>query len=62
MDGKRQYVTNSLFSAWDKQFYPDMVKKGSYLLQLDVDNVNGGKAWGSTFHAWLLNWWYCKLA
>ncbi|KAK9855439.1 hypothetical protein WJX84_007786 [Apatococcus fuscideae] len=38
LDGKRLYVTNSLFSSWDKQFYPDMVKQGSYLLQIDVDN------------------------
>jgi len=41
-DGKRLYVSNSLFSSWDKQFYPDMVEKGSYMLQIDVDNVNGG--------------------
>lgn len=34
LDGKRLYVTNSLFGAWDKQFYPDMVEKGSYLLQV----------------------------
>ena len=26
LDGKRLYVTTSLFSAWDKQFYPDMAK------------------------------------
>ena len=26
LDGKRLYVTNSLYSAWDKQFYPDMCK------------------------------------
>ncbi|CAH1248498.1 SELENBP1 [Branchiostoma lanceolatum] len=26
LDGKRLYVTTSLFSAWDKQFYPDMIK------------------------------------
>jgi len=25
LDGKRIFVTNSLFSSWDKQFYPDMV-------------------------------------
>ena len=24
LDGKRLYVTTSLFSPWDKQFYPDM--------------------------------------
>ncbi|KAK9915575.1 hypothetical protein WJX75_001008 [Coccomyxa subellipsoidea] len=42
LDGKRLYVTNSLFSPWDAQFYPDMEKKGGYILQVDVDNVNGG--------------------
>ena len=26
LDGKRLYVTTSLFSPWDKQFYPDMSK------------------------------------
>ena len=34
LDGKRLYVTNSLFGPWDRQFYPDMVAKGSYLLQV----------------------------
>ncbi|XP_066914535.1 methanethiol oxidase-like [Clytia hemisphaerica] len=42
LDGKRLYVTTSLFSAWDKQFYPDMAKHGSFLLQVDVDNEKGG--------------------
>ncbi len=26
-------MTNSLFSPWDAQFYPDMEKKGGYILQ-----------------------------
>lgn len=26
LDGKRLYVTTSLFSPWDRQFYPEMVK------------------------------------
>jgi len=26
LDGKRMYVTTSLYSAWDKQFYPGMAK------------------------------------
>eukprot|EP01084_Bolivina_argentea_P061201 111854_1 len=26
LDGRRLYVTNSLYSAFDKQFYPDMVE------------------------------------
>ena len=34
LDGRRLYVTNSLFSAWDSQFYPDMAKKGSCMLQV----------------------------
>jgi selenium-binding protein 1 len=42
LDGRRLYVTNSLYSPWDSQFYPDLVSKGSYLLQLDCDTENGG--------------------
>ena len=26
LDGKRLYVTTSLYSVWDKQFYPDLIK------------------------------------
>ena len=29
LDGKRLYVTNSLFSSWDNQFYPQIAKQGS---------------------------------
>ncbi|CAL4061558.1 unnamed protein product [Meganyctiphanes norvegica] len=42
LDGKRLYATNSLFSPWDKQFYPDMVEKGSMMLQINVDTESGG--------------------
>jgi selenium-binding protein 1 len=42
LDGKRLYVTNSLFSTWDRQFYPDLVEKGSHMLQIDVDTQKGG--------------------
>ncbi|MBX9694063.1 MAG: selenium-binding family protein, partial [Cyanobacteria bacterium] len=42
LDGKRLYVTNSLFSVWDNQFYPDIAKQGSYLLQVDCDTDKGG--------------------
>ncbi|KAF1586781.1 Methanethiol oxidase, partial [Eudyptes moseleyi] len=42
LDGKRLYVSNSLYSAWDKQFYPDLVKEGSVMLQIDVDTERGG--------------------
>lgn len=26
LDGKRLYVTTSLYSAWDRQFYPDLIR------------------------------------
>lgn len=42
LDGKRLYVTNSLFSSWDNQFYPAIGKNGSYLLQVDCDTDGGG--------------------
>jgi len=42
LDGKRLYVTNSLFSTWDNQFYPDMKEIGGYLVQVDCDTDKGG--------------------
>jgi selenium-binding protein 1 len=42
LDGKRLYVTSSLLSSWDNQFYPDMAKQGSYLVQIDCDTAGGG--------------------
>jgi selenium-binding protein 1 len=33
MDGRRLYVTNSLFSTWDNQFYPNLK---SWMLKLDI--------------------------
>ncbi|XP_039219476.1 methanethiol oxidase-like isoform X2 [Crotalus tigris] len=42
LDGKRLYVTNSLCTPWDKQFYPQMVRDGSVMLQIDVDTERGG--------------------
>jgi selenium-binding protein 1 len=33
MDGRRLYVTNSLYSSWDNQFYPDLA---SWLLKVDI--------------------------
>jgi selenium-binding protein 1 len=50
LDGKRLYVTNSLFSSWDDQFYPELAKTGgSYLLQLDCDTDRGGLAVNEKF-------------
>jgi len=41
-DGKRLYVSSSLYSSWDNQFYPDIAKRGSYLLQVDCNTEQGG--------------------
>ena len=50
LDGKRLYVTNSLFSTWDNQFYPDLAKQGSYLLQIDCDTAQGGMQINPSFY------------
>ena len=42
LDGQRLYVTTSLFSTWDNQFYPDMTKTGGCMIQVDCDTENGG--------------------
>ncbi|KAI1723262.1 56kDa selenium binding protein (SBP56) domain-containing protein [Ditylenchus destructor] len=42
LDGKRLYVTFSIYTIWDKQFYPEVTKKGSVMLQLDVNTDIGG--------------------
>lgn len=42
LDGRRLYVTNSLFSVWDRQFYPELITRGSHMLQIDVDAERGG--------------------
>ncbi|MER5393166.1 selenium-binding protein SBP56-related protein [Saccharopolyspora sp. NPDC002686] len=39
-DGRRIYLTNSLYGAWDDQFYPDGV--GAWLAKLDTDPGTGG--------------------
>lgn len=50
LDGKRLYVTSSLFSTWDNQFYPDMNKTGSYMLQIDCDIDKGGLSINEDFY------------
>ncbi len=49
LDGKRLYATSSLFSTWDNQFYPEMAKAGSYMLQIDCDTEKGGLAINENF-------------
>lgn len=41
-DGKRLYVTSSLYSVWDNQFYPEMARRGSWMLQIDCNTETGG--------------------
>ena len=45
-DGKRIYFTNSLYAAWDEQFYPDNV--GSWMVKLDA-GANGGMTFDKNF-------------
>jgi selenium-binding protein 1 len=45
-DGRRVYFTNSLYAAWDEQFYPDGV--GSWMVKLDV-NPQGGMSFDKNF-------------
>jgi selenium-binding protein 1 len=42
LDGKRLYVTSSLLSSWDNQFYPHIAQQGSYLIKLDCNTLDGG--------------------
>ena len=45
-DGKRVYVTNSLYSTWDNQFYPEGVPGAMALVNV---NPAGGVAFDKTF-------------
>jgi selenium-binding protein 1 len=45
-DGRRVYFTNSLYSSWDDQFYPD--KLTGWMVQVDV-NPAGGMALNPNF-------------
>jgi selenium-binding protein 1 len=38
-DGKRIYVTNSLYMAWDAQFYPDGIK--GWMIKIDAGEEGG---------------------
>jgi selenium-binding protein 1 len=39
-DGRRIYLTNSLYGTWDDQFYPDGV--GAWMAKIDTDPATGG--------------------
>ena len=38
-DGKRVYVTNSLYASWDAQFYPEGID--GWLVKLDAGDDGG---------------------
>ena len=50
LDGRRLYVTNSLFSSWDDQFFPDIANAGSYLLKINCNTKIGGLAIDPDFY------------
>jgi len=41
-DGRRVYITNSLYAAWDDFFYPEGV--GAWVAKLDAQPGSGGLA------------------
>jgi selenium-binding protein 1 len=45
-DGKRVYITNSLYSPWDAQFYPDGIE--GWMARLDV-GADGGISFDERF-------------
>ncbi|CAN7938099.1 unnamed protein product [Ixodes hexagonus] len=49
LDGKRLYATTSLYSAWDKQFYPEMIEEGAMMMRISVDTVKGGLSMDTDF-------------
>ncbi|CAJ0937486.1 unnamed protein product, partial [Mesorhabditis belari] len=48
LDGKRLYVTTSLYRPWDAQFYPNLLKEGGVMLQIDI-NPDGGMTLNQDF-------------
>jgi selenium-binding protein 1 len=45
-DGRRVYVTNSLYTPWDAQFYPDGIR--GWMVKADV-NPSGGITFDKSF-------------
>ena len=46
-DGRRVYLTNSLYTPWDEQFYPDGIE--GWMAKIDVD-PNGGMEIDASFN------------
>lgn len=49
LDGKRLYVSSCLYSPWDKEVYPETLKSGGYIVQIDVNIETGGMAINPNF-------------
>lgn len=49
LDGKRLYASSSLYSSWDNQFYPEIAKQGSFIVQIDCDGDRGGMTLNERF-------------
>ena len=49
LDGKRLYVTTSLFSTWDNQFYPEIREKGGSMMMVGCDIEQGGMSINRNF-------------
>lgn len=47
-DGRRVYSTNSLYSTWDRQFYPEGIPGA--MLKIDVDPHSGAMTLDPNFH------------
>jgi methanethiol oxidase len=53
-DGRRVYLTNSLYGAWDDQFFPAGV--GSWMAKIDADPQAGGMAVDERFFPHGADW------
>lgn len=43
LDGRRLYVTNSLYSSWDAQFYPELIRSGRRVFTKWRETDQGGE-------------------
>jgi selenium-binding protein 1 len=46
-DGRRIYLTNSLYASWDEQFYPEGID--GWLVKIDSDGPTGTYALDADF-------------
>ncbi|ERM97991.1 hypothetical protein AMTR_s00117p00131100 [Amborella trichopoda] len=49
--GRQETLRDKLaFSLWDRQFYPELVERGSHMLQIDFDSNKGGLSLNPNFY------------